>query len=44
MPRLNHCALMCELSKSKTNKKKINKIISLPVVEIGLNKKGSFYK
>ena len=37
MPRLNHRALMCELSKKKKNNKKIN---SIQVVEDGAKREG----
>ena len=35
MPWLNHHALMCELSKTKTKKKFKKKLNSIPVVEDG---------
>ena len=43
MPRPNHLASMCELSKEK-NLTKRNTLNSVPVVEDGLNEKGLFYK
>ena len=40
MPRLNHLALMCELSKNKKQKKKKTPLNSVPVVEDGAKREG----